>query len=99
MFSDAHIDTGLLLTIFSIIGSVAAFIRWLGVRLRSLDNLLDDWNGEPPRPGVPGRPGVMKRLGDIEDKVNCRSTHGDAVIDEHTRLLNEIIIKLDKEAK
>lgn len=30
---------------------------------------LDDWNGEPPRPGQPARPGVMARLQVVEDTM------------------------------
>lgn len=30
---------------------------------------MDDWAGEEPRPGVPGRPGVMERVSVIEDRL------------------------------
>ncbi|ALG07663.1 hypothetical protein [Kibdelosporangium phytohabitans] len=37
---------------------------WRGVR-----EFLEDWRGEPARPGVPERPGVMTRLHTIETDV------------------------------
>ena len=36
---------------------------------RRVTNFLDDWAGQPPRPGVDARPGVMKRLQDVEKIV------------------------------
>ena len=95
-----HIEAGLVLTIISIIAALAGFARWLYSQFRSLDALLDDWHGEPDRPGVPGRLGVMERLDNIERKVNCaafnsRPNHGSSAYDEHTRLLNEIIERMD----
>ncbi|GAQ61878.1 hypothetical protein [Streptomyces scabiei] len=44
---------------------------WQGVRrvVERVDDLADDWNGTPERPGVPARPGVMARLHRIEERV------------------------------
>ncbi|MBX6383771.1 MAG: hypothetical protein IRZ07_12480 [Microbispora sp.] len=36
---------------------------------RRLVHFLDDWFGEAPRPGVPGRPGFPDRLGKVETAV------------------------------
>ncbi|WP_433415008.1 hypothetical protein ACQP1V_36200 [Microtetraspora malaysiensis] len=36
--------------------------------LKRLSDDLDDWRGEQERPGVPERPGVMKRLASIETR-------------------------------
>jgi hypothetical protein len=33
---------------------------------RQVGELADDWRGEPDRPGVPGRAGVMERLAALE---------------------------------
>lgn len=33
---------------------------------RKVDNFLDDWNGQPERPGVPRQSGVMERLSQLE---------------------------------
>lgn len=39
---------------------------WVGVR-----EFLEDWRGEPGRPGVPERPGVMERLANTEAKLDA----------------------------
>jgi hypothetical protein len=38
--------------------------------MHRLNNMLDDWNGEKSRPGVPGRKGVMERLEDQDDVLS-----------------------------
>ncbi|MBP2331230.1 hypothetical protein JOF56_011615 [Kibdelosporangium banguiense] len=45
---------------------------WKAIRpvWRGTGNFLEDWNGEPERPGVPAKPGVMERLRAIEQKVD-----------------------------
>lgn len=60
-------------------GATAAFA--VIVRMaRSQRQLLEDWCGEPSRPGVPERPGVMVRLERIEqaqiDARDVQSEHG-----------------------
>jgi hypothetical protein len=40
--------------------------RWLWHLLRGVWEFLEDWKGEPGRPGVPARPGVMERLQNVE---------------------------------
>ncbi|TDC81914.1 hypothetical protein E1193_13510 [Micromonospora sp. KC606] len=40
--------------------------RWMLRTLRRIDDWLDDWYGEPARPGQPARPGVPERLTQIE---------------------------------
>lgn len=61
---------------FTIVGSVLAglsmlyaiyrWVRRIGKGVRRIAHFFDDWAGEEARPGVPGRPGVMKRLEDIQ---------------------------------
>ncbi|WP_185095587.1 hypothetical protein [Streptomyces sp. CEV 2-1] len=36
---------------------------------RRVEEFMDDWAGAEERPGVPGRPGVMARLGGFEDRM------------------------------
>lgn len=36
---------------------------------RRVEDVIDDWQGEPPRPGVPARPGVMERMGSLETRM------------------------------
>lgn len=38
--------------------------------IKPIVNMLIDWNGSEARPGVARTPGVMERLGAIEDKVD-----------------------------
>lgn len=67
-----------------------------------LHNMLDDWNGEPERPGVPKRPGVMERLGtltcDIEAAkkaaqsadYNSKPNSGHSAYDRLMRRVDEV---------
>jgi len=41
--------------------------------IRAIRDFLDDWKGEPDRPGVKGRQGVMARLGSIEHELHPNS--------------------------
>jgi hypothetical protein len=49
--------------------------------LKKMGDAVDDLQGEPARPGVPERPGVMVRLATIEEQLypNHGSTLRDAV--------------------
>lgn len=51
--------------------------------LRQVRNFLEDWNGEPARPGVPERLGVMARMNNIEHQLypNSGESLRDAVDD------------------
>lgn len=51
-----------------IVGSVMKAWPWLS----RLKNTIDDWMGEPERPGVKARPGLMKRMADQEDRDAAR---------------------------
>ncbi|WP_413808095.1 hypothetical protein [Streptomyces sp. OE57] len=49
-------------------------VAWRGVRGvvrlgRRVDEFIDDWQGEPSRPGVPARPGVMERMVGLEGRM------------------------------
>lgn len=95
-----HIDTGIIVALITIIGALIACARWAYHQVSSLQDLLDDWHGEDARPGVPGRLGVMERLNNIEKTVNTaafnsRPNHGNSAYDEHTRLLKEILERID----
>lgn len=95
-----HIDTGIIVALITIIAALITCARWAYEQVCSLQDLLDDWHGEEDRPGVPGRLGVMERLDRIEKTVNSaafnsRPNHGTSAYDEHTRLLKEIIERID----
>lgn len=96
----SHIDTGIIVSIITIIGTLLACARWAYRQVSSLQDLLEDWRGEQPRPGVPGRFGVMERLDNIERKVNSAAfnsqpNHGTSAYDKHTRLLNQILERIE----
>lgn len=98
----SHIDVGIVVGLITIIGALVALVKWSYSLFRAIDSLLEDWNGEPARPGVPGRLGVMERLDSIEKKVNSAAfnsqpNHGTSAYDEHTRLLNQILERFDNE--
>jgi hypothetical protein len=50
-------------------GCAAWCLRWAWRILRQAAHFLDDWRGEPARDGLPEQPGVMARLGSIENTV------------------------------
>jgi hypothetical protein len=52
-----------------VVGGVVALIRWLRHHLGGLADFINDWHGEPARPGVQPRPGVMERLAGIENRL------------------------------
>ncbi|WP_157251027.1 hypothetical protein [Nonomuraea typhae] len=80
-----------LLDVFVVAGIIAAGLGLLfvlgriGRRLwrifQGVDDFLDDWRGQPARPGHPPQPGVMERLEVIEHEVqtNDGSSLKDAV--------------------
>lgn len=81
----------LILTIAGAIGVLAGAVsglalggRWMIRTLRKVDRFLEDWNGEPARDGVPGRPGVMARLAHIEAEL--RPNGGASMRDEIRRI-------------
>ncbi|MFE6549635.1 hypothetical protein ACFVHS_14750 [Streptomyces sp. NPDC057746] len=67
---DTLLTVGGLLT--ALVGVAAAVWRVVraGLRFfRRVELFMDDWYGEPARPGVPGRPGVMERVSGIDDRL------------------------------
>lgn len=51
-------------------GAVAKWIVLPIVKLlREFRQFLEDWNGEPERPGVPARPGLLSRVRFIEAEL------------------------------
>ena len=47
------------------LGVVVGGLRWLKPVLTGVHDFLADWGGEPERPGVPPRPGVVESLGQL----------------------------------
>jgi len=61
--------------------AVWALGKRVGPTVKKVLNFLDDWNGEPARPGVPQRLGVMARLDEMHHELhpNSGSSLADAV--------------------
>ncbi|GAA2945886.1 MULTISPECIES: hypothetical protein [Streptomyces] len=47
-----------------------AMVRGIRRIVARVDEIVDDWQGIPGRPGVEGRPGVMERLSGIEQRLS-----------------------------
>lgn len=63
--------------------------------LRRVGHFLDDWGGEPARPGVPEKPGVMVRLGTLEQRTaaieqQMSPNGGTSIYDKVTRVDNAV---------
>lgn len=68
------------LDVFVVAGSIAAglgllaligkVVRWMLRTWKRITDFLDDWNGEPPRPGVDARPGFPDRIASLEHTVS-----------------------------
>ncbi|WP_199881593.1 hypothetical protein [Streptomyces sp. CB03911] len=67
--------------ISAILGGLALVWRTVRRIARLIEEFGEDWRGTPPRPGVPGRRGVMERLDRIEHELhpNSGSSLRDAV--------------------
>lgn len=66
------IDGSIMGGIAASFGIITGVIRWLTRTARQIDQLLEDWNGTQPRPGVQARPGVMERLEKIEAALEAK---------------------------
>lgn len=56
-------------TILTFAGAVLAVGRKVWPWARKVSHLIDDFMGEPARPGVPHRPGIMERIANLDDRV------------------------------
>jgi hypothetical protein len=60
------VTIGGILTVLTILGGI--WHKWVLPFLRRIGYFLEDWNGEPPRPGVPARPGVLEQLAGVQSE-------------------------------
>jgi hypothetical protein len=75
-------------------GAIAVMVkgaRWAVGILRKISEFLEDWRGEPARPGYAKRPGVMERLVDLEKEVRgvsheLKPNAGGSMKDQITRI-------------
>lgn len=64
------LTVGQILAVLTTLLVIIGFIKTFNPIMHRLSNMLDDWNGEPGRPGVPERKGVMQRLGAQDEAIN-----------------------------
>ena len=71
---------------------------WKNLRppTKGIEHFLEDWNGEPPRPGVPARLGMMQRVANIETSQINTANH-QTKTDEWFEMYGPIIDKLHHE--
>ena len=68
------VTIGDIVGLLAAVGAIWASIKWVRPALRAITNFLDDWNGEPERPGVPGRAGVLEQIADLRTDVDLAKT-------------------------
>ena len=97
------------LTALSALAAAIGGVLWWLLRqawhlLSRTMRFLDDWAGEPARPGVEARPGVMERLRAVEVKLaqvlaETRPNHGHSMRDVMHAVRNDVSeIKADQAA-
>lgn len=67
-----------------VIGAIIWLVKVAWPFVRKLSHFVDDVAGEPDRPGVPGRPGLMVRVAHIEHEV--KTNHGSSLKDAVKRV-------------
>jgi len=68
-FAEVAVTAGYVVAIGGAIAAIFGGGKWMIGTLKKVNEFLEDWRGEDARPGYPGRPGVLQRLVDLEDKV------------------------------
>ena len=65
--------SGSIVAIAALLALVGRAVRALSRFIGRMDQVIEDWQGTPSRPGVPARPGVMARLDRIEHELHPNS--------------------------
>ncbi|MCX4986923.1 hypothetical protein [Streptomyces sp. NBC_00572] len=61
---------GVASVVLAVVAGVWRVLRGLLHLGGRVNEFMDDWAGEPERPGVPARPGVMERVSGIEERLS-----------------------------
>lgn len=67
--NDVLLWAGAVVTLATALGLIWHATRGVRRLAQRVEDFVDDWTGTDERPGVPGRPGVMTRLGAIEQQL------------------------------
>lgn len=62
---------GVITAIAAAISALAKGGKWMINTWRKIGHFLDDWQGEPARPGHPHRPGILERLEALESDLTA----------------------------
>lgn len=79
----------------AVTGLMAWFARSAWRILRQVSHFLDEWKGEAAHDGLPARPGVMVRLGSVEETLarvlaETKPNHGHSLRDVIGRIESDI---------
>lgn len=66
---DAFVAAGIIAGGFGLLVMIGRAVGWVLRTWKRLTDFLDDWNGEPARPGVEARPGFPERIARLEKLV------------------------------
>lgn len=83
-----------------VLSTTIGAVRKIHPFVKKFTNFMDDWIGEPERPGVESRPGVMERLHRLENlslstNYHVRPNHGGSSHDELVRKVDQIATKIE----
>lgn len=76
-------------------GCAAWILRRAWHTLRQVSHFLDDWRGQDARDGLPARPGVMARIGSVEELLErvhaeTQANHGTSLRDVVNRTAADV---------
>jgi len=88
---------GAIVLAFGLIVTVWTAIKKVWPILHAMQTIVDDWNGEEERPGVPRKKGVMERLADIEESAaqasyHAQPNHGGSAYDQLNKKLDFMVL-------
>lgn len=78
------LTVGQLLAVMGTVVVLIGLVRTINPLVKRLNNLMDDWFGQPPRAGVPQRKGVMERLSDQDAAIAVMQKKVEPVVNINT---------------
>lgn len=67
---DVFVIAGIIATGLGLLALLGKVVRWMLRTWKRIADFLDDWNGEPARPGVEARLGFPERIASLERTVS-----------------------------